>query len=160
MENDASLATGVSSLEVNMFENEQPSDSTKELIEQQQKQINALLPTAQMQVDALNSEIAEANKLTDFVTSLGCLPSDVPEDDIRAKLEARFMYMNMLIQRKNHIIDGMRANERDIEDVPVMPLPLAKSVSLRPVQRVISKRPRGFKAVLAGIADLFRGHFM
>lgn len=131
MNGDDFLAGSMTSREV--FGNESPPADTQKLLQEELEHINSIVPTADRQIAELNQEIAAANKLTDFIGALGVLPSEVSEDSLRAKLEARYGYINYLITRKNKIIDGLRSIEQEANDTPVdTPIPSHQIVIPRP----------------------------
>lgn len=117
MDNDGFLASGTTSPEI--FGNEQPPEDVQAAIDTEREYINSILPTAEEQVRSLNLEIANANKLTDFVSALGVMPTDLSEAQVRSKLESRFGYINYLIIRKNRITDGLTQINQEVPDEPV-----------------------------------------
>jgi hypothetical protein len=159
MNNDSDLATGMGSPET--FGNENLDDETQQAVEAERAEIAKMLPTAQKEIDRLNAEITAANSLTDFADSLGVMPTDLPEDQLRVKLEARFAYINLLVNRKLEILDGLDHVEGagGIKDEPVVLPPIDSPLVVRVHEEVTvpGPRPTGWKAIFLGIRDLFGG---
>lgn len=120
-DDDSMMATGISG---GVFGNEPTPEVDREKLAEEREFISSIVPNAQAQVDGYNRELAQMNNLAEFVKSLGCLPTDLSDQDFRAKLEARFGYVVYLQTRKNGIVNGMNATHHPVNDAPVdMPLP-------------------------------------
>lgn len=125
MNDDSNLSTGA----VETFGNESPPDETKKALEEEKRRVQELLPTAEKELERINEELLRANDFTDFTRSLGDVPTNIPEIDIRAKLEARQMYIAMLLSRKTSILNDLEEAEVEVapgiadDPDPSMPTP-------------------------------------
>lgn len=125
-EDDSALASSVGG---GFFGNDEPTEEQQEALSVEREAIIKLLPTAQEQVDDINREVARVNKLTDFIDGLPALPTDLTEDNLRAKMEARFGYINYLLMRKSAIINGLASINQEVDDVPPQPFPITKPIT-------------------------------
>lgn len=149
VEDDSMFATGVSSLD--LFPVTESEEENKQVEDSQVAEIRALIPTAKENIADLDREIAETNRLTNFVEDLQRMPSDVPEIDIRAKIESRYAYINMLLRRRATYMQALENSNQTFDDVaepPILPQIIFDSPKIVPQQR-------GWKAIWLGIRDLF-----
>lgn len=126
-DNDSSLSSGVGSTEV--FGNERMPEVNQEELDAEREKLVKLLPSAQLEVDSLNQEIAQVNTLTDFLASLTVPITDHSEESLRTKLDSRIGYLNYLINRKTMIVEGLKTINQDVDDIAPDSQPITSRVA-------------------------------
>lgn len=152
MQNDGMLATSVGGVSGDeMFANNTDDLATKEAQTKEQALLLEILPTAEQELALLDLELTRLNVLTDFFAELGTVSTDVSEVDLRSKLQARFGYVNYLLNRRSTVLGALESAGKDTSKYDWMP------PSLEVRERIVTiPRLTGWRAIGAGIADLFR----
>lgn len=146
---DSDLYTGADA--PSTFGNDEATAETRKELEEEQRATDKAIQVAESEIKSLNAEIANANVFTDFIDSLGVLPTDIPNADLRAKVEARQMYLAYLMGRKNRLIADMEEAGYEVateltEVRPTMPTPACTD----------DVTPSGWQLIRQGLGELFR----
>ena len=99
---DDSLYTGVDKVE-GIFGNEAIEASTKEVLDEQKKQLQELTPKLRDIVEMLDKEIALVMSVDRFVGA-----TTTPIEDIRAELQASALYKGYLVNLKTKFKEALR----------------------------------------------------
>lgn len=156
---DDELVTGMTGfgLEPKPFANAEPTKDQKDALSQELALIEAALPSVKTQIAWIDDEVSKLIDLRDFVPDLRAMPSELPEEQVRNKLELRFVNVNQLLAQKTDIVNRMESVGKDVTTKPI-----ARPVVQGPIRIVTTEfnfepRPYGIKAVWQGICDIFRG---
>lgn len=147
MNNDGELYSGAQET----FGNENPPEETRKDLEKEQKRAAKELATAEIELRSLNDEITHANALTDFFSSLSSLATDIPEADVRAKIEARQMYLAYLMNRKNLLIADLEDAGYEVSDELTNPEPMQPQ---QPVTNYVKEDLHGWQLVRRGLREV------
>jgi hypothetical protein len=136
---DDEMVTGMGHADT--FGNEDTPEATDELINRELRAIQDALPGVETQVAWIDEEITKLLDIRDFVETLQALPSDVPENTLRMKLELRYLSVNQLLAQRADIISRMSSVGKELDAPEPTVAPPTAPIFFKAEKPTVAKAP-------------------